>query len=165
MSELIRRPCIVKTFTPVVTASSAYSANNVVGTLFEIKNAVLDGSSFALVKSIVALSKSKADAPCLLILFSTQPAGTYTDKTAFNPSAADNLLITAICPFGGTWKDFGTASASGDKDLDILAQALADSTNAIPGTSTSLWGIITTTGTPTFGSTSDFTVKIALEQY
>ncbi len=164
MSELIRRPIQTITFTPVVTASSAYSAGNCVGTLFELKGAVLDGSGVALVRSILALSQGTSAAALALVLFSNKPAGTFTDKTAFNPSAADTLLITAYTTFGGTWHNFGTSSASSDIDRDIAAHVVApDALN--PGVSTSLWGILYTTGTPTFSTTSDLTVKISLEQY
>lgn len=165
MSDLIRRPIVVKTFTPVVTAASAYTAGNVVGTLFEIVNAVLDGSSSAMVKSILATSKATSAASLILVLFSKKPAGTFTDKTAFDPSAADVALITAMVPFGGTWKNFTTASASSDKDLDVMATAAPDPSNSIPGTATSLWGVLYAVATPTFPTASDLTVKISLEQY
>ena len=162
MSELIRRTVDVKTFSPVVTAASAYTAGNCVGTLFELPNAALDGSGSAMVKSILATSKGTSAAALVLVLFGKKPAGTFTDKTAFDPAAADVALITGMCIFGGTWKNFGTASASIDKDLDVMVTAAVDSTT---GGSTSLWGVLYTTGTPTFATTSDLTVKISLEQY
>lgn len=165
MSDLIRRAVAVKTFTPVVTASSAYSANNCIGTLFEISGAVLTGSGFSSVKSILGLSKAKSDPACLLVLFSKKPAGTFTDKTAFDPSAADIALMTGVCTFGATWKDFATGSATNAVDLDSFVQALPDPSNPLPGISTSLWGILVATGTPTFSTVSDLTVKISLEQY
>jgi hypothetical protein len=160
MSDFIRRGVQVRTFTPVVTAASAYAANNVVGTLFEIPNAIVEGGASALVKSITGLSKAKSDASLTLVLFSSQPAGTFTDKTAFNPSNADLARIAAVVPFGGTWKDFATGSASTDKALDTLVQSAPS-----PQFSTSFWGILVAVGTPTFSTTSDLTVKIALEQY
>lgn len=157
---MLRRGVKIQTFTPVVTASSAYSANNVVGTIFEIPGAVLEGGSFSKVSSILGLSKSKADAALLLILFGSLPAGTYTDKTAFNPSAADLALIQGKVAFGASWSDFANNSASQDKDLDALVQS-----TPAPNFKPSVWGLLVATGTPTFGSTSDLTVRIALEQY
>lgn len=164
MGDLLRRAAITKTFSPVVTAASAYAANNCVGTIFEIANAALDRSGYLMVKSILGLSKAKADPALLLVLFSQKPSGTYTDKTAFDPSAADLALMTSIVTFGATWKDFATASATNSPDLDVLAHPVADALN--PGIATSLWGIlVVASGTPTFSSASDLTVKISLEQY
>lgn len=164
MGDLLRRAVKVQIFTPVVTPSSAYTANNIVGTLFEIKNGVLDGSGKALLKCITGISLAKSDAALLLVLFSQKPAGTYTDKSAFNPSAADVALITGVAAFGATWKDFATASATTSVDLDVLASATGpDALNT--GNSTSLWGILVATGTPTFATAADLTVKITFEQY
>lgn len=166
MGDMLRRGVQIKTFTPVVTAASAYAANNIVGTLFEIAFATLDSSGFALVKSCLGLSKAKSDPALLLVIFSQKPAGTYTDKSAFDPSAADIALITGVVAFGATWKDFATGSATQSADLDAMVHAITgDPLNAGPTKGSSLWGILVATGTPTFATASDLTVKIALEQY
>lgn len=166
MGDMLRRGVKVQVFTPVVTAG-AYAANQCVGTLFEIPGATLDSSGYALVKSCLGLSKSKADPALTLLLFSQKPTGTYTDTAACNPSAADLALISGAVKFGTTWIDFATASASQSPDLDAVVHPLPlDPLNAGYQKSTSLWGLlVVTSGTPTFGSTSDLTVKIALEQY
>lgn len=165
MANLIRRSVKIQTVTPLVTAASAYTANFCVGAPFEIKGATLDGSSYCLVKSIFSVSKGTSDPALLLILWGKQPAGTYTDFLAFNPSAADTLLMEGMATFGAAWKTFGTSSASQSSDLDLLVQTQIDPTNAIPGTSTSLWGQLVCTGTPTFATASDLSVKISIEQY
>lgn len=166
MGDLLRRGIKVQVFTPVVTAG-AYAANQCVGTIFEIPSATLDSSGYALVKSCLGLSKSKADPALSLLLFSQKPAGTYTDNAAFSPSAADLALISGIVKFGTTWSDFAANSASQSPDLDAVVHPIGlDPLNPGYQKSTSLWGLlIITSGTPTFGSTSDLTVKIALEQY
>lgn len=166
MGTMIRRGVTTKIFTPVVTAA-AYAANNCVGTLFEMAGAMLDNGGYAAVKSCVGLSKAKSDPALNLILFSQKPSTTFTDKTAFDPSAADIALITGVVSFGTTWKDFATGSATETSDLDAVVHAISgDALNAGPTKGTSLWGVLTiASGTPTFGSTSDLTVKISLEQY
>lgn len=166
MGDIIRRGGKVHVFTPVVTAG-AYAANQCVGTLFEIPGATLDSSGLALVKSCLGLSKSKADPALTLVLFSQKPSSTYTDNAACNPSAADLALITGVVKFGATWVDFASNSVSQTPDLDAVVRPLPlDPLNPGPQKSTSLWGLlVVTSGTPTFGSTSDLTVKIALEQY
>lgn len=160
MSDLMRRSGKIQVFTPVVTASSAYSANNCVGTLFELPGAVLEGGSMVKVQSIFGISLSKADPALVLLLFGSKPTGTFTDKTACNPSAADLALLQAKIAFGSAWLDFANNSASSDKDIDVLAQVTASA-----NFKQSLWGLLVTTGTPTFGSVADLTVKIGLEHY
>ena len=152
------------TITPTVTASSAYTDGDVVGSLFEIPGAVLDEGGVAVVKSIFSRSKSKVNSNFGLVLFDSKPAGTFTNKTAFNPSNADLAKIAALADFGTNWRDFANNSVDPTLDPAVLIQSVRDPAN--PLNKTSLWGLIYCNGsTPTFGTTDDMAVTIGFEHF
>lgn len=160
----IRRQLKIVTIAPVVTASSAYVAGNTVGTIFEMKHVGQESGAMAMLKSVLEVSAGKADPALMLVMFSKKPTGTYTDKTAFSVAAADLPNLTGIAKLAASpWNDFGSNSAADAVDLDVCVQSLIDSNN--PGVVGSVWGVLYTTGTPTFPTTTDLTLKAAFEQY
>ncbi len=169
-SELIQRQAARCDFVaaPAVTASSAYAANNTVGAKFKIGDSSGVNGPFkeswlsAKLSSIVVLDKSNQKPAMDLIIFNKNPAGTFADKTNFAPAAADALAIIARIPIASA--DFVTYDSGG------VHMAIAQSANQAnlgriikPDVATALaevYGLLVTSGTPTFASTSDIQLRL-----
>ena len=134
--------------TPTVTAA-AYTAGNVVGGIMTFAN-VFDSANAGMLQAIRVRAKSVQTAGLKLYLFPSSPAGTLTDKTAPALSSAD--VFNAIGPF---------ALGSADSGLGTeTTWALEGIGAAIVGASANLYGVLVTTGTPTWGSTTDVNVEL-----
>jgi len=133
-----------------VTASSAYTAGNVVGGVLTFAN-VFDGANSGVTQSIRVRCKSVQTTNFKLYLFTSAPTGgTLTDKTAPAIAAAD--IPNVVGPFLLTGADNGLGTET-TWELDGVGAAIVSST-------TGLSGVLVTTGTPTFASTSDLSVEI-----
>lgn len=153
-TDLVRTPATTTvSATPTVTASSAYAANNEVGGLMTFA-ALLDPSLFnGIVQSIRLRFKDAQTATFKLYLFKTNPTNsTWTDKTAPAINVAD--IPFAFGPFTLSTSDSGLGTCT-LYELDAIAAA-------IQASSATLYGILVTTGTPTFGSTSDVSVEVTV---
>ena len=84
--------------TPTMTASSAYTAGNVVGGLLTFTNAV-DAALSGILQRVTVDCKSVQTAGFKLYVFAANPgSSTFTDKTAPAIAAADvGKLIDVIC--------------------------------------------------------------------
>lgn len=150
-------------YTPVVTSGSAYAAGNAVGGLLTIdKNATGDfpiqepGLS-AILRNLVVIDLANQKPNLDLYLFSKAPATTPTDKSAWSPVDADLLALLAHIPI-----------ATGDF-TSINSRAYADSSNQRglnrvlkpdwAAGKTALYGVLTTSSTPTFTSTSSLQLR------
>lgn len=163
MGELLRKSTKYHTIAPVITAG-AYSTGDILGTLFEIPGAALDGSGSTILQSIVVTDKSKQDPSFSLVLFSTKPTGTYTNNAPFDPSIADLLKVTLKLDFGGDFTDFTLAAISQQGGLNQQAHSISpDSLN--PGKDGSLWAVLVIQSDSVFVTTSDLSFKFLFEQY
>ena len=140
------------TSSPTVTASSAYTLNNQVGGLLTFASAtgpLLSG----ILQSIRVTSKSVQTTGLKLYFFTTNPTNsTWTDKTAPAINAADIPFLAGEYTLGGADSGLGTHTIW---NLDGIGKAFASATST-------LYGILVTTGTPTFASTSDISVTISV---
>lgn len=140
--------------TPTVTASSAYTANTVVGGLLTFANSV-DTAGSGLLQSIVINSKSVQTAGFKLAVFNANPtASTFTDNVAPSINSADVNKLIGIYDLSGTY-----SSALGTHTIyqyDSIGKLFA-----IPS-GTALYGALLTTGTPTFSSNTDVTVALSI---
>lgn len=140
--------------TPTITASSAYAAKNVVGGLITFSSALLTAQS-GIVQSVVLKCKSVQTAGFELYLFTSNPSNTtWTDKSAAAINAADVFSCEGPIPLTVADSNLGTCTY-------YLNPAVGLALNA--GTTT-LYGVLITTGTPTFASTSDLQIQITLLQ-
>ena len=128
--------------TPAI-AAAAFSANDVVGGKLTIPGAVRVGKGKITGLKLVDASKQNAD--LLVFIFKADLAGTYTDNAAEAVTAADWLKWV------GTIKILST-------DYEQMANAsLVDLGFEMPieaSSGTSLYALIVTTGTPTYGATA-----------
>lgn len=137
--------------TLTVTASSAYTANNEVGGLISLVPTFRGTGTAApdpggVVQSIRLDFKDTQTATFKAYEFSSNPsASTWTDKTAPAINAADPFKVLPPITLSTADSGLGTHTVYGS---DAVARA------HVASSSTDYW-VLVTTGTPTFGSTSD----------
>jgi len=135
---------------PVVTASSVYTAGNLVGGKMTFSN-VFDSANSGVLQSVRVRCKSVQSMNLKLYLFTSDPSGsTWTDKAAPAIVAAD--IPKVVGPFLLTSADNGLGTET-TWELDGIGAAIVSG-------SADLYGVIVTTGTPTFASTSDMSVEL-----
>jgi hypothetical protein len=138
-----------------VTASSAYSAGNEVGGLLTFANAVRSGSLSGILNSIRLSFKDSQTAIFKLYLFTANPTNTtWADKSGPSINASDIPFLAGVYTLSAADSGLGTHTLY---VLDGIGKVLQCAT-------TSLFGILVTSGTPTFGSTSDVTVAVGIAQ-
>lgn len=142
---------VVSEQSPTVTASSAYSAGNVVGSLLTFADAARVAAGTGLLQDVTIYFKSAqtAQTDFMWCGASNVPNTTLTDKSAVSLSVSDFDKCRAIPVVNCT--SLGTPSV-------CTAGNLAFPFKLSSGTSG--YGFLVTRGTPTFGSTSD--VKVAV---
>jgi len=140
--------------TPTITSSSAYAAKNIVGGLLTFANAFGTALS-GRIESITLTSKSVQTAGFTVHLFKSNPTNTtWTDKTTPTINAADIPFYRGGYVLANPNSDLGTVTVY---TLDASGKFVVAST-------TSLYVVLETTGTPTFASTTDLTLSIAISQ-
>jgi hypothetical protein len=137
--------------TPTVTYGVPYVTGNEVGALLTFAN-VFDAAHSGVVQSIRIQCLSTQNSGFKLYLFRSNPTNsTWTDKTTPSIASADVPLVSG--PFFLTSPDNGLGGTSTVYELDGVGAAFVSST-------ANLYGVLVTTGTPTFSSTSDITVSL-----
>lgn len=161
-SFLIARPAVsgnvggittlIKDTTAVST--SAYSAGDAVGAKRTFANAFTTVGT-GILESITILDRANQKAAMTLFIFDSDPsAATITDNAAFVFSTDDLKVIAQI------------SIATGDY-VSTNSKAIAQKTGlgiALKGGSSSLYGALVTTGTPTFAATSDVQLEVGILQ-
>jgi hypothetical protein len=148
------RQSVIVSVTPTVTAGSAYGAGNIVGGLLHFTNCVRAAQPTGLWMSGAITCKSAQTTGLVLHLFSQNPIhSTWTDKSAPNINVADlpYYLGSVLTSPDST---LGTATLYEPAALFIVVQSA----------STDLYGILTCVTTPTFGTTSDLSISIGIQQ-
>lgn len=150
IGSVVGRTAVV-TVAPTVTAS-AYTAGNVVGGKMTFAS-MLDAALSGMLESIHVVSKTALTAGLKLYLFNADPSSsTFTDKSAPSIHASDFAKLIGVYPLSQPDSGLGTHAV-------WLLDSIGKSFNA---GSSSLYAVLVTTGTPTPGSTSDFSVTLAV---
>ena len=139
------------TATPTITASSAYAAGNAAGSMFIMANA-FDTPQSGILQSLRIKCGSVQTAGWKVYFFNTAISSTFTDKAAPSINSAD--LGAIVGPFSLTSSDSGLGTET-TWVLDGIGAAMVSS-------DTNLRGLLVTTGTPTFASTSDCSVEATI---
>ena len=139
--------------TPVVTAASAYATNNVVGGVLTLNSALLSAQS-GVIQSIRLRSKSSQLAGFRLYIFRSIPTTVFTDHAAPAINQTDIAFIVDTFVLASPDSSLGT----------YTFYSLNTSSSVVVATSTTLYGVLITTGTPTFTTTSDLTLSIGILQ-
>jgi len=131
--------------TPIIGAAT-FSAEDIVGGKLIIPNYMRNSEGFGVLNSLILVDTSKQNAPLILYIFSADLAGTYTDNAAEAITAADwRKCIGSIAILDADYKDKANASLVmlGSSRLGLLLRASIGS---------NLYGLLVTSGTPTYGA-------------
>jgi hypothetical protein len=136
---------------PTITASSAYTAGYVVGGKLTFSNVVRGVSG--VIQSATITCKSVQTSGFKLYLFTTNPTNsTWTDKAAPAINSADVQYLLDVVNF-----------PSYDSGLGTMTIYTADNVGrAFNANSSTLYGILVCTSTPTFSSTSDLFIDLTI---
>ena len=136
---------------PTITASSAYTAGYVVGGKLTFSN-VVRGTS-GVVQSVSIACKSVQTSGFKLYLFTTNPSNsTWADKTAPSINSADVPYLLDVINLSAYDSGLGTMTLYTSDNVG----------RAFNAASSNLYGVLVTTATPTFASSSDLFIDIVV---
>jgi hypothetical protein len=141
---------ILITPTWTITAG-AYTAGDVIGGELTLTNAMRVTSGSGVLHSITIFDADNEGAEMDILLFDANPSGTYTDNGAPTWNSADEA------------KFIGHVAIATSDYLTINAQKLVTKTNigltVKANGSQNLYAVIVLTGAPTYGTTTDLTIR------
>ena len=139
--------------TPTVTAG-LYTANDVVGGIQTIANAVRISGGTGILQSVVVQDLAMQNAVLQIFLFSATPGtGTYTNDAEMDLDDADAGLCIGVIMVAAT--DYVSVK---DNSIAIVRNIGLP----IKLAATSLFAVIKTTGAPTYASTSDLKLTFGI---
>jgi len=141
--------------TPVVSASSAYQANDQVGGIQTLANATQINRA-ALLTSISVLDKAKQKKALTLFFFDRLPTVASADNDALSIIDAEMLKCRGHVVIAETdYQDVAASSVACVKNLQLVLES---------GSLGSLYVVVMTTGAPTYAAVGDLVFTYAFEQ-
>lgn len=152
----------VVTMTPTVD-TAIYASGDQLGSLVQLTNAMDDSSGTGMIVSVAVLDKASQSATFDLLLFNDLPTVASSDNAALNISDAEmaSKYIGHIRVTAANYVALSACSVCTVADSALLVNSVKSANNP---TGRSLWAIIRSGGTPTYTSTSDLVLKIAIKQ-
>jgi hypothetical protein len=135
---------------PTITAG-AYSAGDVIGGELALTNAMRVTSGTGVLHSLVLFDADNEGAAMEVMLFDSNPSGTYTDNGAPTWNAADEAKFLGKVSIGTG--DYITVNA-----VKLLCKTNIGLAVAANG-ATDLYAVVVVTATPTYGTTTDLTFR------
>lgn len=140
--------------TPTITASSAYASGNCIGSTITLSKMADFG--FSTILSVTILDKKDQKSAIDVWMFNQPLATPQTDKTAVAITAADlQNCIGHISFLAADYSDGGSTAAVATKFNLWLAAA--------GGVDNNIYAQLVSRGTPTYGSTSDITLRLTAQ--
>ena len=130
---------------PTITSGSAYAAANSIGGLIVLPNSFLTANSGVL-QSIRLTIQSTQTAEFDIVFFSAQPSTVFADKTTPALVASDAFLAQPVIKLTNSFSGLGGNTTI--YGADRIGRGVKE-------VGSSAYALITTTGAPTFASTSD----------
>lgn len=143
--------------TVTVSASPDYSSGDVVGGELTLTNACRIAGGYTRLSDVV-LTNAVPGVPWTgaILFFDADPAGTYTDNSAF-PSLATDVakLVGRVDIASGDWATFGGYGVAHLKGLNLIMKSAATA---------NLWAVPITTAAMNLAATTDITAKFNFER-
>ncbi len=168
--SVLHKSFILKKFTPVVSVSPAYTAEDQVGGVNLLTDMVAADGGTCLLQSVVVTDSAKQKAALTLYFFDDVPTITSVDNGAFDLLDAQ-LALTCIGHVlipAANYQDSSSNSEATVTDVGLVLKSNAGHNTASPPAGSnkrSLWCVVKTTGTPTYAAVSDLTIKLGIEQH
>ena len=157
------RKSTVISLTPTISASAAYAVGDQVGDLKELSNAMDDSSGTGEILSISVVDKSTQSMALDVLLFNDKPVVTSTDNISLNIADSEmaSKFLGVVRVATSDYLTLAANTVATVKNVNVLVNAVKSSDNT---TGRSLWAILRSAGTSTFGSTSDLVLKVGILQ-
>lgn len=136
-------------------AAAAYTSGDVVGTIQEIPNAVLDTKGMAVLRNVIILDADDQKKDLDIFIFN-QLITVAADNAAFAPTYADLQKLVARVQVVTADYQSNNSKAIALKSMEVLLPAFAKSK--------SLWAVFVTRSTPT-STANGLQAKLILEKY
>jgi len=147
------------TVSPTVDTSIYASGDNIGGEMTFTK-ILPDYTGSGTIVSVEILDKAAQAVDMDLVIFTTEPASSYgADQAVFDPADSDLGKIATVINFGSSTRF--AFNDNGVKYIGSIFLPVVSRTSA-GALSRSLFGQLVSRGTPTFGSSSDVSVKICV---
>lgn len=144
---------LIKTATPTVSTTPAYSAGDNIGGLISLTSAVRYAAGGGTITSVVISDKAKQSAAIDVVFFTANPGSTtFTDNGALAVNAADLVSIVGVISVT-SWSAFSANS---------VGSALGQSLPFVLASGTTLYAALVARGTPTYASTSDIQITVGI---
>jgi len=150
MSTQIRGTSWSVKVTPTISSSPAYSSGDQIGGIQTLTGAMINGGTGTLM-SVVVLDKAAQKSALNIWFFKNQPTMASTDNAAFDITDA-NLVLAEPLGFVSIAAADYVDSSSNAVGQASLADAIMVQSAASDGT---IYAVVESAGTPTYGSTSD----------
>lgn len=141
--------------TPTID-TNAYTANDQVGDLQTLTNALRTGATSCMLEAITILDKAAQSAALQIFFFNASPTIASSNNAAISITDAEMV------------KFIGSVTIPAANYVTTASNSAATLTNIqlplIPTTGTSLFALAKTTGTPTYGAVSDLIFTYVIRQ-
>lgn len=151
----------IATATPTISASAAYAANDQVGGIQTLTLPDDCAQRLYTLLSLRVVDAAAQSAGLQFLFFNSLPTVASSDNAALNISDTEMLKFVGAATI--TSSHYVTTSANSAASLPIASTGIVMQPAQ---TSTALYVVVKTTGTPTYGSTSDlkFTYVFGVDQ-
>lgn len=133
-------------------STSAYSANDQVGTLITVPGAGIGGGSGCKLAQVTVVDKSKQSAALNMILFSSAPTVASADNAGVDVADAQIALYGQGVVKVATGDYVALAGSS--------IATVATGWYVKPDAAGTIYALLSTTGTPTFGVATDLVLRL-----
>jgi hypothetical protein len=148
------------TVTPnAASFATPYSSGDVIGAPVEVPSAVAASGAAAFLRSLVVIDKTNQKSAIDLVFFSEAPSNSVgADNAAYALNDADAAkLLGRVSVAGADYISSGTTNAEATiRNVELMLQAAVKKS--------SIWVLVVSRGTPTYGAASDLIIKLGLEQ-
>ena len=137
--------------------ASAYAANDQLGIVNTLANALSDEKGISKLVSVSILDKAKQKKALDVFLFDASPTLVSADNDEFEMTDANMLKCIGVVKVDAAdYSDNKNSAVATIQNLNLMLQGVA--------ASTSLYCVLVTRGTPTYGAAGDLVVKLGFDQ-
>lgn len=163
MGETLEGKSNLISITPTLT-TSAYTADDQMGSAMELAGALDDSSGTGAVLSVVVIDKDQ-EAPAFDILFfGDKPTVASSDNAALNITDAEmaSKYLGTVSIESADYETLSANNTASKKAVGLLLKAIKSGGDNPNGTS--VWVVLQAKGAPTFTAATDLTIKIGIVQ-
>lgn len=156
--QLRRIPADIFSLT-VTTAAAAFHDNDQIGTVMEIPGLMEETKGKAILRSLTLLDKAAQKSELDILFFSENPTNAVASNDAASISDAEmaSKFLGHVKILATDYEDLAACSFATKQNLSLLLECNTDR-------SQSIWALVVSRGTPTYGSTSDLVFKLGVEK-